>query len=291
MNFSEALEALKSGMRVTRDGWNGKAMFIFLVPGSIFQVNRAPLMGIFAEGTEIQYQPHVDMCTAQGTIVPWLCSQTDLLAEDWTLRRVINDDHIKSKPLVIYHGGCADGFGAAYAVWKLSGDSCDYFPGVYQEDPPDVTGRQVFLVGFSYKRPVLEKMAETAACILVLDHHASTIADLAPYQRERGQPPSAGLNDKIEVVFDQSRSGAIISWEWFNPDTEVPDLLLYIQDRELGKFELPHSREISMALHSYPQDFAVWDALMDQIELLYHEGVAIKRWYDKVIQFPYGDIP
>ena len=189
-----------------------------------------------------------------------------------------------SRPLVIYHSGCADGFGAAYAVWKLSGDSCDYFPGVYQEDPPDVTGRQVFLVDFSYKRPVLEKLAETAACVMVLDHHASANADLAPYQRERGQPPSAGLSDKIEVVFDQSRSGAVIAWEWFNPDTEIPDLLLYIQDRDLWKFDLPHSREISMALHSYPQDFAVWDTLMDQTERLYHEGIAIKRWYDKALQ-------
>jgi hypothetical protein len=83
MNFSEALEHLKQGKKVARSGWNGKNMFVFLVPGSTFQVNRPPLLGIYPEGTTINYCPHVDMRTADGKIVPWLCSQTDLLAEDW----------------------------------------------------------------------------------------------------------------------------------------------------------------------------------------------------------------
>lgn len=74
---------LKAGKKVCRAGWNGKGMFLFLVPGSTFKVNRAPLNTIYPEGTEIQYLPHVDMRTATGEIVPWLCSQTDLLAEDW----------------------------------------------------------------------------------------------------------------------------------------------------------------------------------------------------------------
>lgn len=83
MNFGEALTALKDGQKVSRDGWNGKGMFLFLVPGSTFKVNRPPLLGIYPEGTEINYCPHIDMKTADGKIVPWLASQTDVLAEDW----------------------------------------------------------------------------------------------------------------------------------------------------------------------------------------------------------------
>lgn len=83
MDFSEALLAVKAGKRAARAGWNGKGMFIFLVPGSTFKVNREPLLGIYAEGTEINYHSHVDMKTATGEIVPWLCSQTDMLAIDW----------------------------------------------------------------------------------------------------------------------------------------------------------------------------------------------------------------
>ena len=81
--FGEALAKLKEGKRVARLGWNGKDMFVFLVPGSTFAVNRAPLLGIYPEGTVIDYHPHIDMKTAQGYVVPWLASQADLLADDW----------------------------------------------------------------------------------------------------------------------------------------------------------------------------------------------------------------
>jgi hypothetical protein len=85
MNFGHALEMLKRGHKVARAGWNGKGMFLFLVPGSTFKVNRPPLLGIYPEGTEVNYHAHIDMKTADGQVVPWLCSQTDALAEDWCL--------------------------------------------------------------------------------------------------------------------------------------------------------------------------------------------------------------
>lgn len=74
---------MKRGHRVARAGWNGKGMFLFLVPGSHFKVNREPLLSIMGEGTQVEYHAHIDMKTAQGYIVPWLASQADLLAEDW----------------------------------------------------------------------------------------------------------------------------------------------------------------------------------------------------------------
>ena len=85
MDFSLALTNIKAGHRLARMGWNGKGMFIFLVNGSVFKVNREPLMSILGEGTEVKYQGHVDMKTADGSIVPWLCSQSDMLANDWAI--------------------------------------------------------------------------------------------------------------------------------------------------------------------------------------------------------------
>jgi hypothetical protein len=85
MDFGKALELLKLGAKVARAGWNGKGMFLFLVPGSTFKVSRAPLLGIYPEGTEVNYHAHVDMKTADEKVVPWLCSQTDMLAEDWVV--------------------------------------------------------------------------------------------------------------------------------------------------------------------------------------------------------------
>lgn len=83
MDFGQALRLLKQGKRVAREGWNGKGMFLFLVPGSHFKVNRPPLLGIYPEGTGIDYHAHIDMKTAQGDVVPWVASQSDLLSEDW----------------------------------------------------------------------------------------------------------------------------------------------------------------------------------------------------------------
>lgn len=85
MDFGDAVRELKAGKKVARNGWNGKGMFLFLVPGSVFKVNRAPLNTIYPEGVEIRYCPHVDMRTADGSIVPWLASQSDVLSEDWVV--------------------------------------------------------------------------------------------------------------------------------------------------------------------------------------------------------------
>ena len=85
LSFGDAIVYMKQGYKVARLGWNGKGMFIFLVPGSEFTVNRPPLLGIYEEGTEVRYHAHIDMKTANGQIVPWLASQTDMLAEDWLI--------------------------------------------------------------------------------------------------------------------------------------------------------------------------------------------------------------
>ena len=58
-SFSDALKYLKAGNRVCRKGWNGKGMFLYLVDGSEFEVNRAPLNQFYEDGTRIKYLPHI----------------------------------------------------------------------------------------------------------------------------------------------------------------------------------------------------------------------------------------
>ena len=83
MNFGEAIEAMKAGKRLARNGWNGKNMFVFLVQGSTFTVNRAPLLGILGEGAQVNYRPHLDLKQPDGSISTWAPSNGDALAEDW----------------------------------------------------------------------------------------------------------------------------------------------------------------------------------------------------------------
>lgn len=85
MKFEAAMGKLRQGYCVAREGWNGKGMFIYLVKGHQFEVDREPLKTIFGSGTVARYKSHIDMQTADGELVPWLASQTDILAEDWVV--------------------------------------------------------------------------------------------------------------------------------------------------------------------------------------------------------------
>jgi len=88
MDFGAALDALRKGLKVSRSGWNGRGMWLILVPGSDVLMEpetpyyraMAPLRG------RVRINPHIDMMTASGEMQPgWLASQTDMLANDWEL--------------------------------------------------------------------------------------------------------------------------------------------------------------------------------------------------------------
>lgn len=83
MNFGEALEALKAGKKVARAGWNGKGMFLYHVPANRYQAITEAAKGIAGNDGKVEYGAYIAMKTAQGNVVPWLASQTDMLAEDW----------------------------------------------------------------------------------------------------------------------------------------------------------------------------------------------------------------
>lgn len=89
MDFGQALTELRAGHRLTREGWNGKDMYIVLQAGYpdgiAINANTAAATGI-AEGTVCRFRPYLMICTVDGDFVPWLASQTDVLADDWGIR-------------------------------------------------------------------------------------------------------------------------------------------------------------------------------------------------------------
>jgi len=200
------------------------------------------------------------------------------------------------KKLCIYHGNCADGFGAAWAVRHAFGDDVEFHAGIYQQSPPDVTDRDVIIVDFSYKYDVLVKMSYKANSILILDHHKSAAADLEKLPKVIENTGYGGFHSELSslcasqnmphigALFDMERSGVMITWNFFHPDVWPPALIRHIQDRDLWKFELDGTREIQAALFSHPYDFEVWDALMHiNPEFLRTDGVAIERKHHKDI--------
>jgi len=180
-----------------------------------------------------------------------------------------------AKPICIYHGNCADGFGAAWVFHSQADREFDFHPGVYQDDPPDVSGRDVYLVDFSYKRPMVEKIIEQATRVVLIDHHKTAIDDLMPLIESRS----------IESLVSLEHSGAMLAWQWFRGNfDQLPDLLRHIEDRDLWRFVLPGTREIQANVFSYPYDFSVWDRLMETpVSELIAEGKAIERKHHKDI--------
>lgn len=180
-----------------------------------------------------------------------------------------------SENLCIYHGNCADGFSSAWVVKKAMEElnkPIDFHAGVYQALPPDVEDKNIILVDFSYKRPVLQEILSKAKSVLILDHHKTAADDLKDLSG-------------AQVVFDMERAGCMITWDYFFAGKTPPKLLEHVQDRDLWKFILPNTREIQANMFSYPYDFAIWDRLMDSDpQILATEGKAIERKHFKDIE-------
>jgi hypothetical protein len=85
MSFGHAIVAMKSGLRVGRSGWNGKGMFLYVVPAASYPAQRGAAKRWAGELAMIPYGAYIAMRTATGEVVPWLASQTDMLAEDWAV--------------------------------------------------------------------------------------------------------------------------------------------------------------------------------------------------------------
>jgi uncharacterized protein len=181
------------------------------------------------------------------------------------------------KPLCIYHGFCADGFTAAWVVWKWYGEGqVDFHAATHGEPPPEVGDREVYVVDFSYPRPVIEAMARHATKLTVIDHHLTAAQDLAGLIRNDGV---------VDGVFDMDKSGCLLTWEWFFTERRPPQALLAVNDRDVWRFERSWTREIALALTAYPYAFATWDTLMetDRLEALRQEGIALDRKQQKDI--------
>ena len=171
-----------------------------------------------------------------------------------------------TRPMVVYHGDCPDGFGAAFAAWKRYGEGADYIPVSHGDPPPKTKGRHVLIADFAYDRGTTERLAESSASLVVLDHHRSSASELA---------------DLPYCVFDMNRSGAVMAWQYLHEEP-VPALLRYVQDRDLWRHDLPESEEVSAALRAHDFDFKTWDSI--DVEELRVEGRALLRYQRRMVE-------
>lgn len=181
-------------------------------------------------------------------------------------------------PLVIYHGNCYDGFSAAWAFRHFLGDA-DYVAARYGDNPPDCSGRDVYVLDFSYPREQMVKMHRVATRMLVLDHHKTAEADCE------------GL---LFCIFDMEKSGCRLTWDYIsasihNAEVPPPQWLLWVEDRDLWRFRYGDDTKNAHAyIASLPMTFKDWDALNDLDKMtdgidppeIVKRGQIIRRYID-----------
>lgn len=168
----------------------------------------------------------------------------------------------------IYHANCPDGFAAAISVYTSPkwGSDTNFITAHYGRPAPDVTGHDVIIVDFSYPRDVLEQMHAQANSLIVLDHHKTA---------------QAALDGLGYCIFDMTKSGGRLTWDYLNPQqSNIPDLILYTEDRDLWTNQLHLTKEYNAALSSYPMTFETWLPLLNNNEThrMQLEGEAILRY-------------
>lgn len=213
------------------------------------------------------------------------------------------------KPLVIYHNNCADGFGAAFAAWLKFGDEAEYIPmqyGFHVDDLDNIPyqGNEVYMVDFSWPKPLMDNLFEKARKVVWLDHHKTAfemwlggIPDVGIWREDNWH---AGATPRSRyILLDNNKSGAMIAWEYFHPDKEIPMLIRHIDDYDRWQFKLEGTKEFNKALWSYsPWSFEQWqnkffrgmrevsgsDEASEKKKSLISEGAAILRAHDQNVQ-------
>jgi oligoribonuclease NrnB/cAMP/cGMP phosphodiesterase (DHH superfamily) len=178
------------------------------------------------------------------------------------------------KYYVIYHADCYDGFGAAWVAKKqLAGEDVTFIPAKHGDIFPLVeAGSVVYILDFSYPRTDMIDLAKRCQ-VQVLDHHKTAQANCE------------GLDF---CCFDMERSGAGMTWDFFHDKAPRPAIINYVEDRDLWRFKLLFSREISAWMMSYPRDFDTWDTLAYSLGVDFdgavHQGTAITRYETQKIE-------
>jgi len=194
------------------------------------------------------------------------------------------------KVAVLWHRD-QDGWASAFAAHHaLSASHEMLFKSVqYGEDPPyaelnEFSPDQVYILDFSYKAPVLREFMEKFPATVVIDHHRSAMAELAEFPEifHLGAEVVDGLPLFSGVRVYLENSGCVLSWLFFNPEEPIPKLLHYVQDRDLWKFELEHSKEINAFIATMPFEFEAWADFY--MPLAYDAGKAILDFQRRQIE-------
>jgi oligoribonuclease NrnB/cAMP/cGMP phosphodiesterase (DHH superfamily) len=156
---------------------------------------------------------------------------------------------------------------------KYAAENIYYSPMNYGEEirTPEVFPwheTDLYILDFSFPAHVLSTLAVKYNSITLIDHHKTAIEQLT----------DANLGSNVNIILNSEYSGAYLAWRHFNPYEGVPLLIQYIQDRDLWKFSLPFSKEITSYIYSFPFTFVDYNRLsVTPLDEMKEHGATILR--------------
>lgn len=184
-------------------------------------------------------------------------------------------------PLVLYHGhNCPDGFAAALAAWLYFDGKAEFLGLDHGDiksvsDLPALQGRAVYILDFSFAPEIMQRIDERVAKLVLLDHHKSAADKLSSFVCRNGI-----------VHFDMHKSGARLAWEYFLPGQAIPDLVRFVEDRDIWVWQYPQSAGFLSALDMEAFEFERWRAIAAfdaaQLAAYVERGCAMDEKYKKL---------
>ncbi len=211
----------------------------------------------------------------------------------------------KCRIYVLYHNHCTDGMASAFTAWKRFGEDAEYLPVNYNESLPDMVldqNTEIYILDFCISYDDLVALKSKVRLVQIIDHHEEMddqfVAELCIHYSsvvmKRYFKCDSGfvmlttvvmylvqrfpwLFDRLcrymdidPPIFDTTKSGALLSWEYFHPIHPVPDIIRFVSDRDLWQFKYPDTKAAIEGLKQSGrfQDFEYWDSLAHDHEAL-----------------------
>lgn len=147
-----------------------------------------------------------------------------------------------NKILVIFHSNCLDGLASASIVCEALGkDRVELYPAHYQTPPPEMKGRIVYIIDFSWEPSILLPAIAEAESVVLIDHHETAM---------RAWSGVDELPEHLTVIFDLEFSGAGLCWNFFNPKSPLPHNNALLQDYDLHTGRFPESHDYAAGVAS-----------------------------------------
>jgi len=201
--------------------------------------------------------------------------------------------------VILYHGSCFDGFGGAWAAWKHFGDKASYIA-LHRQNPPPLylKNKTLYFIDFVYSPALTKKFIAQNKRVTAIDHHVS------------GEKATRTTEKSLYALH---HSGAVLAWKYFHPirrrsphggrsrasgraasngmnhSKPVPRLLRHIEDQDLWKFCVPHTKEVAQVLALREFEFRAWDRFMKELEnskkrrALIKNGALLLKYHDELV--------